>query len=117
MIYFKKEFIDEGAKLLKTSCELGELSKDANELLKAISNSINQYNYQDALALNKKMRDKYLEIEPFELLANRLSTNARNINTNFFECIRDLLKFDYNTICGKALLKAKKISDLIQILL
>ncbi len=117
MIYFKKELLEEGAKLLKNCRELGDLAKDANKLLKVINNPINQYNYQDALALNKKIRERHLEIEPLEFLANQISKNSRDISSNFFECVRDLLKFDYNTICGKALLKVKKISDLVQILL
>ena len=35
---------------------------------------------------------------------------------NSYEYIRDRLKFDFNVLCGKALLKAKKITDLVQIL-
>ena len=121
MIYFKKELIEKGAELLNNCREFVELSGEANSLQNWIKNPINQFNYLNALQLDKTLREKYLEIEPFAKLADSISIE-RGYGTELctystYEYVRDRLKFDYNVLCGKALLKAGKITDIVQILL
>ncbi len=121
MIYFKKKLIEQGAELLNNCREFIELSSEASALQNWIINPINQFNYSNALEIDKKLREKYLEIELFAELADEIAWE-RGYERSFrsyglYECVKDRLIFDYNFLCGKALLKAGKITDLVQILL
>lgn len=120
MIYFRKDLLEAGIKLIKNSHEFGDLLEYANKLSAWINGPINQFNYLEALELDKSLRDNYVEIGLFEELANRISFErgyGQQLSTyNSYEYVRDRLKFDFNVLCGKALLKAKKITDLVQIL-
>lgn len=120
MLYFRKDLLEAGIELIKSSQEFGDLLEYANKLSAWINGPINQFNYLDALKLDKSVREEYVEIGPFEELANRVSFErgyGQQLSTfNSYEYIRDRLKFDFNVLCGKALLKAKKITDLVQIL-
>lgn len=120
MIYFRKDLLEAGIELIKNSHEFGDLLEYANKLSAWINGPINQFNYLDALKLDKSVREEYVEIGPFEELANRVSFERgyeQKLSAyNSYEYVRDRLKFDFNVLCGKALLKAKKITDLVQIL-
>lgn len=122
MISFKEDLLQKGYELLDSCNELAKLKEDAQKILGWIKSDINILNYKAALQFDKEIRAKHKEIEPLNILANTIANirataqGSQNSTYNYIDKIYDTLKFDYNVILGKALLKTDKIMDLAEIL-
>lgn len=122
MISFKEDLLEQGYELLDSCNELAKLKEDAQEILGWIKSDINILNYETALQFDKEIRAQHKEIEPLNILANTIANirantqGSQNSTYNYIDQIYDTLKFDYNVILGKALLKTGKIVELAEIL-
>lgn len=122
MISFKEDLLKQGYELLNSCNELEKLKEDAQKILGWIKSDINILNCEAALQFDKEIRAKHKEIEPLNILANTIANirataqGSQNSTYNYIDKIYDTLKFDYNVILGKALLKTDKIMDLAEIL-
>ena len=122
MICFNKDLLEKGAQLIEECDDLVDLKQDAQEILSWINRDINISNYKQAQQFDNKIRTKHEEILPLNILANTIASIKARVQGNqgspadIIEHIYDTLKFDYNVILGKALLKTNKFLDLSEIL-